>query len=203
MAELFSLFGDSVPNPPASTPKSKGAKGLREPYSLFFSLFPAPEDAVEIAGINGTLLRTQGLTGKALLPHRLHVTCHDLGNFTALPQDLVDAAIRAGDSLAFDAFDVMFDRALSYPSAGTYVLSGTDGTRQLTAFREELGEAMRGQGLRVSRSFTPHMTLAYDKHVVAEHVIEPIRWRAREFVLIKSHVGQGIYDVLGRWPLAE
>ena len=79
MAEQFSLFGDSVPKPPASTPKSKGAKGLREPYSLFFSLFPTPEDAVEIAEINGTLLRTQGLTGKALLPHRLHVTCHDLG----------------------------------------------------------------------------------------------------------------------------
>ena len=200
MAEQFSLFGDPVPKPPASTPKSKGG---REPYSLFFSLFPPPEDAVEIAGINGALLRGQGLTGKALLPHRLHVTCHDLGNFTELPQDLVDAAIRAGDSLAFDAFDVMFDRALSYPSAGTYVLSGTDGTRQLTAFREELGEAIRGQGLRVSRSFTPHMTLAYDRRVVAEHAIEPVRWRAREFVLIRSHVGQGIYDVLGRWTLAE
>lgn len=203
MAEQFSLFGDPVPKTPTSTPQSKGAKGGREPYSLFFSLFPAPEDAVEIAGINGALLRAQGLTGKALLPHRLHVTCRDLGNFTELPQDLVDAAIRAGDSLAFDAFDVMFDRALSYPSAGTYVLTGTDGTRQLTAFREELGEAIRGQGLRVSRSFTPHMTLAYDRRVVAEHAIEPVRWRAREFVLIRSHVGQGIYDVLGRWRLVE
>jgi 2'-5' RNA ligase len=83
------------------------------------------------------------------------------------------------------------------------VLSGTDGTRQLTAFREELGEALRGQGLRVRRGFTPHMTMTYDRHVVAEHVIEPIRWRAREFVLIRSHVGKGIYDVLGRWPLTE
>ncbi|OYT93773.1 MAG: RNA 2',3'-cyclic phosphodiesterase [Burkholderiales bacterium PBB3] len=200
MAEQFSLFGDSVPKPLASTPQSKSG---REPYSLFFSLFPTPEDAAEISEINGALLRAQGLTGKALLPHRLHVTCHDLGNFTALPQDLVDAAIRAGDALAFDAFDVMFDRALSYPSAGTYVLSGTDGTRQLTAFREELGEAMHSHGLRASRSFTPHMTLAYDRRVVAEHAIEPVRWHAREFVLIRSHVGQGIYDVLGRWPLAD
>jgi len=137
-----------------------------------------------------------------LLPHRLHVTCHDLGNYAQVPQDLVDAAIRAGDALSFDAFDVVFDCALSYPSSGTYVLSGRDGTRQLTAFREVLGEAMRGEGLRVSRSFTPHMTLAYDRHVVAEHAIEPVRWRAREFVLIRSHVGQGQYDTLGRWLLA-
>jgi 2'-5' RNA ligase len=200
MAEQFSLFGDPVPKMPVSPPKSTGG---REPYSLFFSLFPASADALKIVGIIGVLLRARGLTGKALLPHRLHVTCHDLGNFTELPQDLVDAAIDAGDSLAFDAFEVVFDRAMSYPSAGTYVLSGTDGTRQLTAFREELGEAMWGRGLRASRSFTPHMTLAYDRHVVAEHAIEPVRWRALEFVLIRSHVGKGIYDVLGRWPLAE
>ena len=203
MAEQFSLFGDPAPKTPTSTPQSKVAKGGREPYSLFFSLFPAPEDAAEISQISGALLRAQGLAGKALLPHRLHVTCHDLGNFTELPQDLVDAAIRAGDSLAFDAFDVVFDRALSYPRAGTYVLSGTDGTRQLTAFRQELGEAMHSHGLRASSSFTPHMTLAYDRRVVAEHAIEPVRRHAREFELIRSHVGRGIYDVLGRWPLAD
>jgi 2'-5' RNA ligase len=79
---------------------------------------------------------------------------------------------------------VVFDCALSYPSGGTYVLSGTEGMRQLTAFRELLGEAMHGQGLRVKRSFTPHMTLMYDRHPVAEHAIEPVSWVAHEFVLI-------------------
>ena len=61
MAELFSLFGDPLPKTQTSTPKSKGAKGGREPYSLFFSLFPAPEDAAEISEINGALLRAKGL----------------------------------------------------------------------------------------------------------------------------------------------
>lgn len=199
MAEQFSLFGDPVPK---ALVKTHGAKAGRDPYSLFFSIFPAPGEAVEIARRGAALLEAQGLSGKPLLPHRLHVTCHDLGNYAHVPQDLVDAAIRAGDALSFDAFDVVLDCALSYPSSGTYVLSGREGTRQLTAFREALGEAMRGEGLRVSRSFTPHMTLAYDRHVVAEHAIEPVRWRAQEFVLIRSHVGQGQYDTLGRWPLA-
>lgn len=199
MAEQFSLFGDPVPK---ALVKTHGVKAGRDPYSLFFSIFPAPGEAVEIARRGAALLEAQGLSGKPLLPHRLHVTCHDLGNYAHVPQDLVDAAIRAGDALSFDAFDVVLDCALSYPSSGTYVLSGREGTRQLTAFREALGEAMRGEGLRVSRSFTPHMTLAYDRHVVAEHAIEPVRWRAQEFVLIRSHVGQGQYDTLGRWPLA-
>ena len=202
MAEQFSFpgFGDSPVRAPVAKHKLKGA---REPYSLFFSIFPSPSDAAEIAKVGDALARAHGLTGKALPPHRLHVTCHDLGNFTELPQDLVDAAVRAGDALAFDAFDVVFDIALSYPSAGTYVLSGREETRQLTAFREQLGESMRSQGLRVSRSFTPHMTLVYDRHVVPEHSIDPVRWRALEFVLIRSHVGKGLYDVLGWWPLAE
>jgi RNA 2',3'-cyclic 3'-phosphodiesterase len=200
MSEQFSFpgFGD-LPRPvPVSKPKRNS--GL-EPYSLFFSIFPAFEDAAEIATLADNLSKARGLTGKPLLPHRLHVTLHDLGNYAEVPQDMVDSAIRAGDALACDAFDVGFDRALSYPSSGTYVLSGGEGTRQLTAFREELGEAMQSQGLRVKRSFTPHMTLVYDRHVIAEHAVEPVRWPAREFVLIRSHRGKGIYDVLGRWPL--
>jgi RNA 2',3'-cyclic 3'-phosphodiesterase len=207
MDDQFSLpgFDNSVPPrlPAPPTPFSKSKpKRLPDPYSLFFSIFPTPTDATEIAGVNGTLLRMHGLTGRPLPPHRLHVTCHDLGNYAEVPQDMVDAAIGAGNALASGAFDVVFDSALSYPSSGTYVLSGREGTRQLTAFREALGEALRSKGLRVKPGFTPHMTMVYDRHFVAEHSIEPVRWRALEFVLIRSHVGKGIYDVLGRWPLA-
>ncbi|OGA82808.1 MAG: 2'-5' RNA ligase [Burkholderiales bacterium GWA2_64_37] len=178
-------------------------RGELEPYSLFFSIFPPPDDAVEIFSFASSLLKAQGLTGKPLLPHRLHVTLHDLGNFAELPLDIVERAVRAGNALAGDAFEVVFDHALSYPSSGTYVLSGDEGARQVTAFREELGEAMKSHGLRVKRSFTPHMTLVYDKRVVAEHAVEPVNWAAHEFVLIRSHRGKGIYDVLSRWSLAE
>jgi len=73
MAEQFSLFGDPEPK---TLVKTAGAKAGRDPYSLFFSLFPAPDEAVEIAGRATALLKAQGLSGKPLLPHRLHVTCH-------------------------------------------------------------------------------------------------------------------------------
>ena len=207
MPEQFSFPGFEEPAPaPLAAAKGKTSapavpKGERAPYSLFFSIFPGEADAEALAHLAGTLRTEHGLTGKPLLPHRLHVTLHDLGGYTELPQEIVSAAMRAGDALAFDAFEVVFDSALSYPSSGTYVLSGDAGTYQLVAFHQALGDAMRDQGLRVKRGFTPHMTLVYDRHPVAKHPIEPMRWVAQEFVLIKSHVGKGLYDLLGRWPL--
>jgi len=205
MTEQFSLpgFGEPLKKPLAQSKAKTGKSGEVLPYSLFFSIFPKADDAHAVAELTNTLRLRFGLTGKPLLPHRLHVTLHDLGDYAEIPQDIVDAAIGAGDSLVADAFEVVFDCALSYPSSGTYVLSGAEGTRQLTAFRELLGEAMQSQGLRVKRSFTPHMTLMYDRHPVAEHSIEPARWVAYEFVLIRSHKGLGKYDLLGSWPLQE
>jgi hypothetical protein len=33
--------------------------------------------------------------------------------------------------------------------------------------------------------------------------IEPLAWRVAEFVLVHSVVGQGGYQILGRWALAD
>ncbi len=56
---------------------------------------------------------------------------------------------------------------------------------------------IHGEPLRADRL---HITL----HVLGEyeeHPIEPIRWTAREFVLINSHVGKTYHEHVGRWPL--
>ncbi|MES2950056.1 MAG: 2'-5' RNA ligase family protein [Pseudomonadota bacterium] len=203
MAEQLSFpgFGEPPRQASAADKPKPAAKGGRPKYALKFSIFPAPADALEIVRLTGDVLQAQGLTGKPLRSHRLHVTVHNLGEYEEVPQDLVAAAMKAGDALAFEAFEVGFDCAMSFPRSGTYVLSGHEGTRQLTAFYEELGESLRSQGLRVTRSFTPSMALVYDKHFVAEHSIVPVRWKARGFVLIRSHIGTGKYDLLGSWPV--
>lgn len=137
-----------------------------------------------------------------MLPHRLHITLHDLGNFADVPAELVKLSLTAGEAFNAAAFDITFEHAMSFPSSGTYVVCGAAaGTAALVAFREGLGAAMREAGLKVKKSFTPHMTVAYDRHRIAKHGIEPISWTAAEFTLIKSHVGKGIHAVLGRWPL--
>ena len=203
MSEQFTLpgFDSAPPRPPPSAKASTKFPGGRAPYTLFFSIFPQAEAAKAIAIQAARLGREHGLVGKPLLAHRLHVTLHDLGGYAQLPPDIVRTAREAGDAVAAPAFDVVFDHAMSFPSSGTYVLCGSAGTAQLAAFRQSLGLAMDHAGLPVKRSFTPHMTVLYDRHPIAEHAIEPITWTAKEFVLINSHVGQGTHEVLGRWSM--
>jgi 2'-5' RNA ligase len=55
--------------------------------------------------------------------------------------------------------------------------------------------------LKAAAPFVPHMTLAYDQKHIRPVPVEPITFTAREFVLIHSLKGLGIYRFLGRWPL--
>ena len=65
-----------------------------------------------------------------------------------------------------------------------------------------LGAAMQKAGLgRAKAHYAPPMTLLYDTRRVDEQPIETIRWTAREFVLVHSLLGRGVYKSLGRWPL--
>jgi 2'-5' RNA ligase len=171
------------------------------PFTLFFAVFPQAQAASAIALHAATLAREQGLVGKRLPAHRLHVTLHELGGYVELPTELVEVARQAGDAVQAPVFDVVFDRAMSFPGSGDYVLRGGEGNAQLVAFRESLGVALVNVGLPVKRSFTPHMTVLYDHQTIAEHTIEPVHWTAKEFVLIKSHVGLSKHEPLGRWPL--
>jgi 2'-5' RNA ligase len=50
-------------------------------------------------------------------------------------------------------------------------------------------------------SLTPHMTLMYPAQFVEKQPVDPIRWRAGEFVLIDSLQGHGRHEIVGRWPL--
>lgn len=181
------------------TPPTKKKK---LPFNIYFSIFLPLEFAQAIAAQVAVFGPPHGLTGKPLLPHRIHVTLHDLGNVDEVPPDLLKLALAAGDAVAATAFDVTYDHAMRFPSSGTYVLAGdASGTAELVAFRESLGAAMQVQGLKVRKSYSPHMTVAYDRGTITKHAIDPVVWTAQEFILIKSHVGKGLYDVLGRWPL--
>lgn len=177
-------------------------KKQKLPFNIYFSIFVPPEFAKAIAAQVAVFGPAHGLVGKPLMPHRLHVTLHDLGNVEEVPPELLKLALAAGDAVSASAFDVSYDQAMRFPSSGTYVLTGDPaGTAQLVAFRENLGAAMQSVGLKVRKSYSPHMTVAYDRGSIGKHAIEPLAWTALEFMLIKSHVGKGIYDVLGRWPL--
>jgi RNA 2',3'-cyclic 3'-phosphodiesterase len=136
----------------------------------------------------------------------LHISLHALGDYPGLPGALVRTAKAAGAAVSVPAFDVVFDRAMSFTRNGKkrpLVLRAGGDIPALLALHEALGSAMKNAGLGrwAAPHFTPHMTLLYDHRIVMEREIETVRWTVRDFVLVHSLLGQSRYIPLARWPL--
>lgn len=198
-SEQFGLPGfDELPPPPPPVPAGRAAP-VPQHLGLFFALRPTPETAERIIELATRLRSEHGLTGKLLTPERLHVTLRAMVDDEAN----VESAMRAAAGLVHEGFGVAFDRALSFPGSGAFVLRSSDNLPALAAFRRRLNLAMGDTESQASRSATPHLTLLYDRrHSITEHAIEPIGWHAAGFALVRSHVGQGRHETLGAWPLS-
>jgi len=197
--EQFGLPGfDEPPAPPKPVTASRATPDAPH-LSLFFALRPTPEAAARVSDLAAHLRSELGLTGKLLSTERLHVTLRAMEDNDAQ----VESAMRAAASLVHAGLDVSFDRALSFPGSGAFVLRSSDNLPAFGAFRRQLNLAMGDTEAQAARSATPHMTLLYDRrHSIAEQAIAPIGWHASEFVLVRSHVGLSRHETLGAWPLS-
>ncbi|MDM0072006.1 RNA 2',3'-cyclic phosphodiesterase [Variovorax sp. J31P207] len=170
--------------------------------SLFFALQPEPAAAGRAVELAESLRAAHDLKAQATAVERLHVTLHHLG---ALREETVTRALRAAATLDCPAVEVRFDKATSFKSGGKkrpLVLLSRQALQPLQDFRSTLGVALSLHGVDVDDgSFRPHLTLLRDARAVPEQSVGPVAWKAREFVLLQSLVGQGRYVVLGRWPL--
>ncbi len=174
---------------------------------LFFALFPPAATAAQVYALQQDLRVRHGLWGRAIAMDRLHVTLCLLGDYNGLPSGIVAKAREAARRVRSPAFEVMFDRALSFsgrPRNRPLVLRGCEGARSVQDFQRELGSSMMAHGLgKFVRPYTPHMTLLYDTADVAEQVIEPVVWRCAEFRLVHSMLGQTRHISLGDWKFSE
>jgi RNA 2',3'-cyclic 3'-phosphodiesterase len=197
MSEPSDLFGEI----PSAKPTDR----------LFFALFPSEDAIPQIVKISQQLRDAHGLTGKSLSNDRLHVTLHHVGDYAGgLPDGLVEAAQNVAATIAMPAFEVTFDRAMSFagrPRNRPFVLRGNEGREgglaALMAFQKTMYLAMCRVGLqgpRANAKFAPHVTLMYDDQGIPEQAIEPVSWTARDFVLVHSLLGQTKHIHLGRWP---
>lgn len=176
------------------------------PDKLFFAVLPTPTAAERIAQQADRLRRRYRMGGQPLSTERLHVTLRGVGSYSCLPADVLAAAIVAGSSVEVAPFEVTVDQAVSFrgKQALPFVLRCGRGVPELTTMRNVLGTAMRRTGLALGdrSSFTPHVTMLYDKQSVPETSMdEPITWTAREFVLVHSLQGKGRHVFCMRWRL--
>jgi 2'-5' RNA ligase len=184
-----------------------GVEASRQPADgLFFAVLPDEFTAADISRLVQRQCRAHGLKGKPILAERLHVSLHYVGDYAGLPRGIVAAGCEAAAAVAMSAFDVAFDRVVSFGGRSSnqpFVLRGGDGVMGLLALHRRLGVALQKVGLWrwVKLHYEPHLTLLYDDRCVAEQAIDTVSWTLREFVLVHSLHGQGRYVILGRWPL--
>lgn len=172
---------------------------------LFFAILPDRPAADRTATIAEELRRARGLTGRPLGCSRFHISLHGLGAYAGVPKDVVARAGAAAAAVRAAPFRVALDRVASFAGRRRQlplVLHRHPFVDPLLALHGSLGAALARAGFRrVSRPFTPHMTLLYDARQVPPCSVEPVAWTVREFVLIHSRVGLTQHIPLGRWSL--
>jgi RNA 2',3'-cyclic 3'-phosphodiesterase len=171
----------------------------------FFALVPDASAASSLAKIGLRLRLKHGLTGKLLAPEHLHLPLIGLGTHADLAPEHVDLAMQAAAAIKMSSFDVVLDRARSLAGLRRpLVLCGDEGVRGVRLLQLAIEIAMHELGVgAVGRHHMPHVTVLDGWLGIEEEAIEPVRWTATEFVLLRSLRGRRGSVVLGRWALGK
>ena len=140
-------------------------------------------------------------TGRPVARPRRHATLAHIGDYAGFPPGLIYKACKAAANTDSGRFEVMFDEAVSWQR--NLVLRPSDGLPALMSLRETLWLELAKLGIKAQATpqRSPHITLFQDAAPAEPTGIEPVRWTARDFVLMHSFLGKTRHIPLGRWPL--
>jgi len=206
--EPFEPWGDNHMPEQLSLPGLDARPASRpvDLHHLFFAILPDPDTAMRIERRAQHLRIEHDLKRRLLPTGHFHVTLHSIDTYPYFPQRIASTLEAVAATIRMPPFDITFDLARSFHRTDhdrPFVLLGSDGAAALKELHEALGTTLKKAGFKCGSTlnFTPHLTLLYDKREVDERAIEPVRWTAREFVLVDSLVGQTKHVQLARWPL--
>lgn len=163
---------------------------------MFLALGFEGESAQPIEQCAEHVRKTYDITG----PSRpFHVTLCEIAPRMSLPR-MIETISEVAATMKAPSFSVAFDRVMKFGDA--VVLTGDDGVAGLLAFRQALcfGLQKAGLGKWSAKGYTPHLTLLYDAQKLDAR-IAPVQWTVREFLLLRSLVGQTKHETLGQWTL--
>jgi RNA 2',3'-cyclic 3'-phosphodiesterase len=189
-------------------PKPRRKFGPSQKERIFFAVLPDDATAARIHKLAEALKAQHGFTGNLILPEHLHVTLFHLGDWAALPDEIVTIASGAASQVSVPAFEVSFTRAESFRNRTgifPFVLTGDKAATAWRPLHTALANALKDAGLggATRGDFQPHITLTYDPIRLKPTAIEPITWTVGNFALVHSELGKTTHHHLGRWPLRD
>lgn len=168
---------------------------------LYFALLPTADAAARIGQAGEQLRSDHGLAGR-LRSGNFHISVAGIGAVASVQPSQLQAVLEAAGGVALPAFPVVLDRALTFSGSLPLVLQASQGLDEVPVLGRALQHAVaKVMKLRLELSSAPHLTVLYSNKALAARAIEPVRWTATEFVLVRNHPGESRLDVLGRFPL--
>jgi 2'-5' RNA ligase len=179
-----------------------------EKSRVFFALWPEPDVRARLH--QETLRLHRRLGGKPTHPDTLHLTLVFIGDVeNSLLKDLAATAAR----IDCPGFELEFDREACWHHNHIAHIGIDQPPTELFELVDQIASHLKVAGISFDvRPYTPHITLVrkadcarfISRAVTTENpALEPIRWLARDFVLVRSSLrSEGArYEQLGRWPL--
>lgn len=174
------------------------------PVLTYFALRPHPAAAEAIVRLIRKCSSRYGLTGFPYDAARLHVSLCAVTSRGGLRKGDVGAAMRAAKGVSASPFPIEFNWAL-------YISGQVRTSDRVALYRrpccgdravERAAAATGERGYLRGSGFEPHVTLLRDRRSVPDADLEePVGWTVRDFVLVRSFVGERRQVDLGRWPL--
>lgn len=167
---------------------------------VFFALWPDQRAQEQLGELAQRLQSACG--GRSTRTETIHLTLVFLGEVAI---SRLDALRRAADAIKANGFDLTIDE-VRYWKHNRIACAGTRKIPQeLLDLVNALQNSLTAAGFSFDQqAYVPHITLVRKAgcHDLPDSV-EPIAWRAREWVLVKSEPASGgsVYTSIGRWPL--
>jgi 2'-5' RNA ligase len=185
----------------ASSIVGENAAPARSAERLFFALWPDDETRGRLARVQRKLAPPHG---RRVHPADVHLTVVFLGPATPGQRNCAEQV--AAEVVAREAsvpFELTLDRVGSFPRARVFWCGASVCPAPLLELVLALSRGLADCGFAPERRpYRPHVTLARKaRPVVAQELLQPIRWAVDGLVLVTGTGGVPRYRVLRRWEL--
>lgn len=183
----------------------KNTVGRRKTVRVFFAIWPNDAAQKQLAGLAKQLRLDLLCGGRKTKAENTHLTLVFVGEVNT---GKVEALCRIVDGIrgpGVRAFDFVVDEIRYWKHNNIVYASTGNIPRELIDLVTALQDALAAAGFLLERrAYRPHITLMRDASCnILPELTEPIAWRVREWVLVKSEQASdgSVYIPIGRWPL--